>query len=168
MAGCQAATEIGTRCGILGCRGTTERRRSMSSYRPPDSSLAIAEDVRDALRTVKRTRAQIERTKGPGEEPYKVRRKSAPANVPLPRTLKWADELPPRVRPVALMRQFPRIANLIAANWDDLVQLEIYMDSLLTDKRGGRKGFPSEVTAELGALDIYRHTVQERALPALA
>ncbi len=141
----------------------------MSNYRPQDSSLAIAEDVRDALRTVKRTaRAHIEQAKRSGEETYEVRRKSAPANIPLPRTLKWAGELPPRVRPVALMRRFPRIANLIAANWNDLVQLEIYMDSLLTDKRGGRKGFPSEVIAELGALDIYRHTVQERALPALA
>jgi hypothetical protein len=145
----------------------------MSSYRRLDASLAITDDVCDAVypfRTVKgTTRAQIEPAKGcAGEETYKHRRKSAPANIPLTRTLKWANELPPRVRPVALMRQFPRIANLIAAAWEDLVQFEIYMDSLLTDKRGGRKGFPSDVIAELGALDIYRHTVQGCALPAIA
>jgi hypothetical protein len=66
------------------------------------------------------------------------------------------------------MREFPRIANLIAAAWEDLVQFEMYMDSLLTDKRGGRKGFPGDVIAELGALDIYRHTVHECALPPIA
>ena len=142
----------------------------MSSYRRLDS-LTISEDVLDALypfRTVKgSSRAQPEPAKGSGEETYKHLRKSAPANIPLPRTLKWADELPPRVRPVALMGQFPRVANLIAAAWDDLMQFEIYMDSLLTDKRGGRKGFPGEVIAELGALDIYRHTARECELPPI-
>ena len=98
---------------------------------------------------------------------YEHLRRGAPANYALPRTLKWADALPPRVKPIALMRQFPRIANLIAAAWDDLVQFEIYMDSLLTDKREGRKGFPSDVIAELGALDIYRHTVRECELPPI-
>jgi hypothetical protein len=145
----------------------------MSSYRRLDASLTIAEDVRDAaypFRTVKdSSRTQIKPAKGSGEEAYKHLRKSAPVNIPLPRTLKWADELPPRVRPIALMREFPRIANLIAAAWEDLVQFEIYMDSLLTDKRGGRKGFPGDVIDELGALDIYRHTVQECAsLPPIA
>jgi hypothetical protein len=95
-------------------------------------------------------------------------RKGTPANIPLPRTLKWADELPPRVKPFALMRHFPRIANMIAAAWDDLVQFETYMNSLLTDKRGARKGFPTDVIAELGALDIYRHTVRESAISAIA
>lgn len=66
------------------------------------------------------------------------------------------------------MRQFPRIANFIAAAWDDLVQYEIYVDSLLNDKRGGRKGFPGDVIAELGILNTYRHTVQESAPPAIA
>ncbi len=144
----------------------------MSSYRTLDASLTVADDVRDAVypfRTVKdSSRAQIRPAKDSGEEAYRHLRKSAPANILLPRTLKWAGELPPRVTPVALMREFPRIANLIAAAWEDLVQFEIYMDSLLTDKRGGRKGFPGDVIAELGALDIYRHTVQECALPAIA
>jgi hypothetical protein len=103
-----------------------------------------------------------------GAEAYKRLRKNQPANIPLPRTKAWFENLPPSARPSALMRQFPRIANFIAAAWDDLVQFEIYVDSLLNDKRGGRKGFPSDVIAELGTLDTYRHTVQECAPPAIA
>lgn len=103
-----------------------------------------------------------------GAEGYKRLRKNQPANIALPRTRAWFENLPPSVRPSALMRQFPRIANFIAAAWDDSVQFEIYVDSLLHDKRGSRKGFPSDVMAELGTLDTYRHTVQECAPPAIA
>ena len=65
------------------------------------------------------------------------------------------------------MRQFPRIANHIAAAWDDLEQFEGYMSSLLTDSRGGRKGLPGDVLMELVALDRYRHSVRN-ARPAIA
>ena len=101
-------------------------------------------------------------------EAYKRLRKNQPANIPLPRTKAWFEDLPPSVRPSALMRQFPRIANFIAAAWDDLIQFEIYVDSLLNDKRGSREGFPGDVIAELGTLDTYRHTAQECAPPAIA
>ena len=138
----------------------------MSSYRRLDTTLTITEDIRGELYPFRSKRtsqskgdAQVESPKS--EEAYKHLRKNQPANVPLPRTKLWFEELPLTVRPSALMRQFPRIANVIAAAWDDLVQFETYMDSLLTDKRGGRKGFPTGVIAELGALDIYRHTLGE-------
>jgi hypothetical protein len=103
-----------------------------------------------------------------GVEASRRLRKNQPANIPLPRTKVWFENLPPSVRPHVLMRQFPRIANFIAAAWDDLLQFEIYIDSLLNDKRGGRKGFPSDVISELGTLNTYRHTVQECAPPAVA
>ena len=141
----------------------------MSSYRSLYPSLI--EDVEGGA--YPRTRKPSPR-QSQGKQPAEASgthahlRKGPPANVPLPRTLKWIDELPPRVKPVALIRHFPRIANMIAAAWDDLVQFETYMDSLLTDKRGGRKGFPTDVIAELGALDIYRHTVGESTLSAMA
>lgn len=141
----------------------------MSSYRSLYPSLT--EDVQDgAYPRTRKPSTRQSKGKQPAEASgtHEHLRKGAPANIPLPRTLKWVDELPPRVKPVALMRHFPRIANMIAAAWDDLVQFETYMDSLLTDKRGGRKGFPTDVIAELGALDIYRHTVGESALPAMA
>jgi hypothetical protein len=140
----------------------------MPTYRSRYPSLT--EDIQGEVSPrTRRTSSGQSQPKQASEVPgtYERLRKGAPANSAFPRTLKWADELPPRVKPVALMRQFPRIANLIAAAWDDLVQFEIYMDSLLTDKRGGRKGFPTDVIAELAALDIYRHTVREHALPPI-
>jgi hypothetical protein len=140
----------------------------MSIHRSLDPS--PTEDIPGdlCLRTGKASSEQSQpKQAGEAPETYGRLRKGAPANKVLPRTLKWADELPAPLKPVALMRQFPRIANLIAAAWDDLVQFEIYMDSLLTDKRGGRKGFPASVIAELTALDIHRHTARERELPPI-
>ena len=140
------------------------------SYRRLDKSLTIADDTRGELYPFRSKRP--ERAPAAEEaataEAYKQLRKSQPANIPLPRTKTWFEALPPEVRPCALMRQFPRIANLIAAAWEDLVLFEVCMDSLLTDKRGGRKGFPSDVIAELSALDQHRHTFKEPALPPIA
>jgi len=53
------------------------------------------------------------------EEEYKRRRKAQPVNVPLLRTLDWVERLPPGVKPTALLLQYARIANVIAATWDD-------------------------------------------------
>lgn len=141
----------------------------MSTYRSLYPSLT-EDPQRDTYPRTRKPSARQSQAKQPSEArgTHAHLRKGAPANIALPRTLKWVDELPPRVKPLALVRHFPRIANMIAAAWDDLVQFETYMDSLLTDKRGGRKGFPTDVIAELGALDIYRHTVRECALSAIA
>lgn len=80
------------------------------------------------------------------------RRKAVPANVPLPRTLNWVEGLPSSVKPTTLLRQYARIANVFAATWDDPKALSSYMDSLLRDTRGNRKGFPPDVLRELLAL----------------
>jgi hypothetical protein len=53
------------------------------------------------------------------EVDWSRKRKTAPLNVILPSTLLWAGDLPKQVRPIALRRRFPRIANLLAANWKD-------------------------------------------------
>lgn len=146
----------------------------MSAYRRLDSTLPISEDVRPDLypfRTTKdgqRTGTVAAIRAALGEEAFRHLRKAAPANIALPQTLKWSESLPPGVRPVALMHQFARIANLIAAVWGDLAQFDIYMESLLTDKRGGRKGFPDDVLAELTALDMHRHRVGDCASPWLS
>jgi hypothetical protein len=47
------------------------------------------------------------------------------------------------------MRTFPRIANLLAANWKDPTAFHNYMRSLLIDRRSGRQGFSSEIKQEL-------------------
>jgi hypothetical protein len=88
-------------------------------------------------------------------------RKSNPAKMLLPRTSMWVDRLPSVVQPIALVRRFARIANLIAATWDDPKSFDAYMESLLTDKRGKRKGFPADVLAELEALQRYHGTLND-------
>jgi hypothetical protein len=90
-----------------------------------------------------------------GEGGASDRRKAEPVNVPLPRTLAWAAELPGEVRPHMLLRSFARIANLIASQWDEPKALYAYFGELLIDRRKDRKGFPPEVTRELLALREY-------------
>ena len=62
------------------------------------------------------------------------------------------ENLPPDVQPTALLRLYARIANLIVATWRDPKAFGAYMDSLLHDKRGNRRGYSSEVDAELVTL----------------
>ena len=83
------------------------------------------------------------------ESDWSRKRIAAPCNSLLPSTLLWAKDLPPEVVPTALMRSFPRIANLLAANWKDPRAFYNYMRSMLTDSRGGRQGFPSNMMQEL-------------------
>jgi hypothetical protein len=87
------------------------------------------------------------------------RRKASPANIPLPRTLKWVDSLPPDVKPTALLRQYARIANVLAAAWDDPRAVNSYMDCLSRDDRGDRKGFPPDVAHDLQVLREYHTTL---------
>jgi hypothetical protein len=59
------------------------------------------------------------------------------------------------MQPRTLMYKFPRIANLIAAMWQDPNSLRRYVDDLLVDRRGNRQGFPLEVLSELFKLRAY-------------
>jgi hypothetical protein len=94
-----------------------------------------------------------------GNDEDKRLRKATPANIPLPGTKRWVESLPPEVRPKELIRRFARIANLLAATWDNTEHFNKYMECLLIDKRGGRKGFPPDVLAELKALELYRLSI---------
>jgi hypothetical protein len=90
------------------------------------------------------------------EEAQQQRRsRGEPNNAPLPRTLTWAASLPADVRPHELLRRYGRIANLIAASWKDADATYPYLDGLLVDRRGNRKGFPPEVMSELLALRTH-------------
>src|SRR5262252_6732972 len=95
-----------------------------------------------------------------GSEEYKHLRRAEPACKPLPRTLKWVASLPPNVQPPALLRHFPRIANVIAATWGHSISLRSYMDCLFSDRRGTRQGFPPEVLRELVALKHYHDSLK--------
>jgi hypothetical protein len=138
----------------------------MSTNRKFAPALRSVNDIRSevyAIETMKQSLVQrlspqlrIER------DEYKHLRKADPAHTPLRRTLEWVESLPPRVRPMALMRRFARVANLIAATWGHLEHFETYMESLLNDKRGNRKGFPPDVLAELVTLEVYRLAIEKR------
>ena len=67
-------------------------------------------------------------------------------------TRHWLRKLPPGRRPAQLCTQFPRLANLLAWHWRDPVRAHTLLDDLLTDRRGGRAGFPKAVTFELRRL----------------
>jgi hypothetical protein len=78
------------------------------------------------------------------------------ANEPLMEfTTSWIDSLPLSLRPVALARDFPRIANTIAVIWKRPARADEYFQQLLLDNRGGRKGFPPDVAMELSKLAAH-------------
>jgi hypothetical protein len=83
------------------------------------------------------------------------RRTSVPANGLLKPTFAWASTLPLDIQPRTLMYKFPRIANLMAAMWQDPNSLRRYVDDLLVDRRGNRQGFPLEVLSELFKLRAH-------------
>jgi len=82
-------------------------------------------------------------------------RRAQPLNQALPSTMRWIAALPLTARPHALLRDFPRVANTLARNRADPASLAACLDELLRDARGGRRGFPADVHAELIALREY-------------
>lgn len=75
----------------------------------------------------------------------------------------WLHQLPLAVRPRNLAIAYPRIFNKIALLAPRPLQYEKYLDELLLDRRGTRKGFPPAVASELHALKAHfvatRHMV---------
>ena len=82
-------------------------------------------------------------------------RKATPVNYLLPMSFAWLRSLPKDVRPMALVTQFPRIANLLALQWSKPPDCCAYFDDLLVDHRGSRKGFPADVNRDLQTLRDY-------------
>jgi hypothetical protein len=67
----------------------------------------------------------------------------------------WLAALPAAARPTALARHYPRIVNRVAELWSQPRQCERYLDELMLDRRGDRKGFASAVASELAALKLH-------------
>jgi hypothetical protein len=82
-------------------------------------------------------------------------RRAQPVAFLLPSTQKWLEALPRRVQPHVLCDYYPRIANSLAAMWEDTEGLRAYFDELFIDRRGGRRGFPADVLNDLRALRYY-------------
>jgi hypothetical protein len=79
-------------------------------------------------------------------------RKARPVNELLPATRRWLAMLAPDVQPRALVTQFPRLANRLAADWGSPEMCRSFLYQLLVDHRGNRKGFPEDVTRDILAL----------------
>jgi hypothetical protein len=110
------------------------------------------EPQRRADRTIDRTKAQ----ELAQQQADAMRLLRSPEN-PRDRTLsklaeEWRDRLLPRLQTRALCERYPRLANRIALCWCDRKLTRRLLDQLLQDRRGGRKGFPAPVLAELVAL----------------
>ena len=60
--------------------------------------------------------------------------------------------LRPDVQPQALVIQFPRLANRIAADWGSPEMCRSFLHQLVVDQRGNRRGFPEDVTRDILAL----------------
>ena len=78
------------------------------------------------------------------------------------RSIDWLAELAPNVRPGELAVRFPHIANNLAAVWYERDKCCEYFDSLMRDRRGGRKGFPPRVAFELTALKRHHEALLRR------
>ena len=59
----------------------------------------------------------------------------------------------------AIEVRFPHITRELSANWK-IGQLDLYLDRLLIDTRGGRQGFPEDVLEELMFLSGIRWHLQ--------
>ena len=82
-------------------------------------------------------------------------RRARPADYLLPIGERWLRGLPPEVLPASLVTTFPRIVNLIAMQWEDRSACAAYFEELLSDRRGGRRGFPQNVERDLSRLRNY-------------
>jgi hypothetical protein len=103
----------------------------------------------------------------PGADWHSVRRLlDAGESVLHERTFKWLATLPADVRPMATGRRYPRIVNRSGDLWAHCEYTRLYFQSLLIDRRKGRKGFPPEVRKELEALQQY-YFAHLSGLPAM-
>jgi hypothetical protein len=99
----------------------------------------------------------------PQADPQYLRR-ARPLNEALPTTVRWVAQLAPSIRLHSLLREFPRIVNVLARLWPDAASFAAYLDSLLHDRRGGRRGFPPEVQHDLLMLrDFFEDRYGPRA-----
>lgn len=67
----------------------------------------------------------------------------------------WLRRIPSAIHPQHLCRYYPRIANRLAQNWGDKVEVERIFEDLLQDRRGQRKGFSERVRVEIERLQRF-------------
>jgi len=67
----------------------------------------------------------------------------------------WLLALPEAVRPNALAASHPRVVNRMCQFWRRPTEMDRYFEDLLTDRRGGRQGFPFNIANEIASLSEY-------------
>ncbi len=87
------------------------------------------------------------------------RRQPQPSAALMPATILWMAGLPAKLRPRLLPVDYTRVANAIAACWNEPAACCRYMDELTVDYRGNRSGFPIAVIMEIAALKNFYETV---------
>ena len=90
-----------------------------------------------------------------GSKQWQALRKATPAGYLLASTRKWVAGLPADVYPKVLATRYPRIMNLIAAQWADRDGCPKLFEDLLGDRRGGRAGFPPGAYRDIVSLQEY-------------
>jgi hypothetical protein len=146
-----------------GARVWTVRRMPMTPPpKPPpgsiDFELTDFGDARRALDELPAGVSQLSRLMH-GDEWAARRRKPLPTDRALTgEAMDWVIGLPAALRPHCACEAFPRVINAIAASWPDLPYSLQVIGHMMHDYRGGRRGFPTAVRAELQAL--YDHQRQ--------
>ena len=83
-------------------------------------------------------------------DPTRLRAPERPQDQALmAHTTAWVESLPAGIRPRLLLELYPRVANRLALCWNEKALTNRLFEDLLVDRRGGRKGFPAGVKAEL-------------------
>lgn len=88
-----------------------------------------------------------------------AQRKPQPAESLAPETIAWLASLPFTVRPRELPIHFVRIANALGRTWTDPLRCTRYLDDLVLDRRGNRRGFPLDIALEIVSIKNYFETV---------
>jgi hypothetical protein len=70
-------------------------------------------------------------------------------------TITWLLALPSEVRPHALAKKNPRVANTLAKAWPSPVAFNERLNEYLLSDRGGRQSFSYDVMMDLQALREY-------------
>lgn len=144
--------------------------RSPKQDRPPLGAIEFEPtDFEAARQVLDELPAGLDPTHG--DPSYWLSRRRPPTAVDRAltgRALDWMVTLPEALRPQQLSRQYPRIANTLAALWSDRREALQALDGLLVDRRGGRRGLPDAVQVELRALQRHLAAHPTLATPPAA
>ncbi len=76
-----------------------------------------------------------------------------------PSAVAWIHALPQEIQPLMTASRYVRIANRIAALWNQPARCSAYLSDLLIIRRNARRGFPVEIAREIGNLSVHYETL---------